>query len=105
MSEHLILACCDFDLKTICFDVPLSSTTILQLAKARKLKELRVIRDEVSYDFDWVREEGSMSPDMVQWLKDSGRNEAKLEKTVSSLLGFKWKLWDPPPIPNANTSF
>ncbi|XP_046366625.2 uncharacterized protein LOC124142285 [Haliotis rufescens] len=91
-------------LQRIHFDVPLSSTTVLLLAHARKFQELRVIRDDVSYEFDWKRAESTMTPDFVQWLKESGQNEAQLEKAVSSLLGFKWKLWNLP-LSFSNKSF
>lgn len=79
-------------LHTLRYGFPLSSTSVLLLAKARKLRELTVPAVEVSYDFDWeVQKEWSI--DFLQWLKTNCKSEALLEKAVSDILGFEWHLY------------
>lgn len=78
-------------LHTLQYGFPLSSTSLLLIAKARKLRKLIVPDVEVSYEFDWPIQDG-WSPDFVAWLKQSGRNQYDLESAVSDLLGFSWKL-------------
>lgn len=78
-------------LHTLRYGFPLSSTSILLLAKARKLRELTVPAVEVSYDFDWeVQKEWDM--DFLLWLKTNCKSELLLEKAVSEVLGFEWHL-------------
>lgn len=78
-------------LHTLKYGFPLSSTTILLIAKARKLKELLIPVVEVSYDFDWPVQSG-WTEEFVQWLKENSKSEKNLERAISHLLGFEWKL-------------
>lgn len=82
-------------LRSLQYGFPLSSTSILLLARARKLEKLLVQAVEVSYEYDW-QTDPNWSPEFVAWLKESGKNEKALELAVSEILGFKWKLnYDP----------
>ena len=78
-------------LHTLQYGFPLSSTSLLLIAKARKLRKLIVPAVEVSYEFDWPVQD-DWSPEFVTWLKRSGRNQYDLEAAVSEALGFHWKL-------------
>lgn len=78
-------------LHTLQYGFPLSSTSILLIAKARKLRKLIVPDVEVSYEFDWPVQD-DWSPEFVTWLKRSGRNQYDLEAAVSEALGYPWKL-------------
>ena len=78
-------------LHTLQYGFPLSSTSLLLIAKARKLKKLIVPTVEVSYEFDWPVQDGWTS-EFVAWLKRCGRNQYDLEAAVSECLGYPWKL-------------
>ena len=78
-------------LHTVQYGFPLSSTSILLLACARKLDKLVIPSVEVSYEFDWPIQE-DCSAEFVEWLKTSGWNERALEQAVSSVLKYDWKL-------------
>lgn len=79
-------------LQTVRYGFPLSSTSILLLAKARKLRELIIPAVEVSYEFDWPISE-NWDEEFVDWLRTKCRNEHSLENAVSEILGFKWHLF------------
>lgn len=82
-------------LKSLQYGFPLSSTSILLLAKARKLQKLVIPAVEVSYEYDW-QTDPEWSPGFVSWLKLCGQSEYSLEEAVSDILGFKWRLnYDP----------
>ncbi|XP_060064200.1 uncharacterized protein LOC132544600 [Ylistrum balloti] len=82
-------------LRSLQYGFPLSSTSILLLARARKLEKLLIQAVEVSYEYDW-QTDPNWSSEFVAWLKASGKNERTLELAVSEILGFKWKLsYDP----------
>lgn len=81
-------------LHTLQYGFPLSSTAVLLIAKSRKLKKLSIPLIEVSYEYDWPRDSG-FSDDEIKYLKNHGRCEYTLEREVSRLLGFDWKLTDP----------
>ncbi|XP_045214990.2 uncharacterized protein LOC123565054 [Mercenaria mercenaria] len=79
-------------LHTLRYGFPLSSTSILLLAKARKLRELTIPAVEVSYEMDWeVQEDWDI--DFWQWLEANCKSEPLLENAVSELLGFRWQLF------------
>ena len=79
------------ELHTLQYGFPLSSTSLLLIVKARKLRKLVVPSVEVSYEFDWPVQD-DWSPEFVAWLQESGSSEHKLEAAISNLLGFNWKL-------------
>ncbi|XP_064594603.1 uncharacterized protein LOC135461432 [Liolophura sinensis] len=80
-------------LHSLQYGFPLSSTSLLLIAKARKLQSLLVPTVEVSYEFDWpVRPD--WTDEFVDWLRNTGSSETKLERAVSELLGQDWKLCD-----------
>lgn len=78
-------------LHSVHYGFPLSSTSVLLLASTRKLKRLSVLAVEMSYEFDWPIQEGWDS-EFVQWLKTGSQSEAQLEKQVSEIMGYEWKL-------------
>ena len=79
------------ELNTLQYGFPLSSTSLLLIAKAKKLRKLVIPAVEVSYEFDWPVQD-DWSPEFVAWLKENGKNEYTLESAVSELLGYSWKL-------------
>jgi hypothetical protein len=79
-------------LHTLKYGFPLSSTSVLLIAKARKLRELIIPAVEVSYEFDWEIQE-DWDDDFRQWLINNCKSEALLENSVSELLGFEWHLF------------
>ena len=81
---------CEF-LHTLQYGFPISSTSLLLIAKARKLKKLVIPSVEVSYELDWPIQDG-WSPEFISWLQTSGKNERRLESAISKLLGFRWRL-------------
>lgn len=78
-------------LRTLQYGFPLSSTTILLIAKARKLEKLIIPVMEISYEFDWPIQ-SNWDADFVSWLKTHGQSENMLEKGVSELLGLNWHI-------------
>ncbi|OWF35238.1 uncharacterized protein LOC110443184 [Mizuhopecten yessoensis] len=82
-------------LRYLQYGFPLSSTSILLLARARQLEKLLIPAVEVSYEFDW-QTDPDWSFEFVEWLKASGKSERALELAVSEMFGFKWRLsYDP----------
>lgn len=77
---------------TLRYGFPLSSTSILLLANARKFHTLTIPAVEVTYEFDWQIQE-NWSADFCNWLQTSCRSENLLENAVSDLLGFEWHLY------------
>ncbi|XP_050391969.1 uncharacterized protein LOC126810762 [Patella vulgata] len=73
------------------YEFSIASSTVLLIAKTRKLKKLRFLRVEVYYDFD-DKNHLDYPQDLIMWLKENSKNEEILEKTISNLYGRKWEL-------------
>jgi hypothetical protein len=81
--------------RTLHYGFPLSSTSVLLIAKTRKLKSLILHGVEISYENDWPKN-AEWPPEFLHWLKECGSSERKLEETVSTLQDKEWKLtYDP----------
>lgn len=81
--------------KCLQYGFPLSSTSVLLLARIRKLKTLILHGVEISYEYDWPKNP-DWPPEFIHWLKECGSSQGKLENTVSGLQDRQWRLtYDP----------
>lgn len=83
------------NLTSLQYGFPLSSTSVLMIARAKKLKSLILLGVEISYENDWPNNL-NFTPEFLHWLKECGSSQSKLEETVSRLQDRDWKLtYDP----------
>ncbi|VDI51984.1 Hypothetical predicted protein [Mytilus galloprovincialis] len=76
-------------LSVLRYNLPIDSTTIICIAKERKMQELCFYENQVSY----INETDISSHNMkVQWLNECGYGRTKLEETVSSIYNKEWRL-------------
>lgn len=81
--------------RSLQYGFPLSSTTVLLIARTRKLETLILHGVEISYENDWPKNT-NWSPEFLHWLKECGSSQYRLEETVSALQDKQWKLtYDP----------
>ena len=80
-------------LNTLLYGFPISSTSILLIARRRKFKKLIIPAVEVSYEFDWTVNE-DWDSNFVQWLEAHWVSRRLLEQGVSDVQGYPWKLND-----------
>ncbi|VDI80441.1 Hypothetical predicted protein [Mytilus galloprovincialis] len=84
---ELVRACTK--LSYLRYNMPINSGTVLCIAKERKMQELCLYENKVSY----IIENDMSSHNMkVEWLKECGYNQSKLEDTVSSICYKGWHL-------------
>ena len=79
------------NLHTLVYGFEISSTTTLLIAQRRKLENFAVLVDQMSLEYDWTTRP-EWSPQFVSWLRSSGSTMDTLEREVSQLLGYEWKV-------------
>ena len=78
-------------LHTLVYGFEISSTTTLLIAQRRKLDNFAVLMDQISLEYDWTPRP-EWTPQFVTWLRQSGSTMDALEREVSQLLGYEWKV-------------
>lgn len=78
-------------LHTLIYGFEISSTTALLLAHKRRLTHLVILLEEMSFEFDWCHQ-ADWTPTFTEWLRSSGKSMVNMEREISKLLGYEWRV-------------